>query len=208
MSSTSGSSSVATCSSEGGGTEGAQGRGTEMVGWVGAEDETKEEAKGVESEDCLLSLGRLQEDWRDTAGLKPARERSAHTAAASSAFEPVSPLFLRRAMHTWPRLGSPHCWQRFLDACPQIRSLRPFSIRCQRLRTDETERPGRACTILDHLGPCISRSSMIVRSSSGSHARMFSWLPPGIGLATNRPATKQRNTEQGGSKSRRGGAGC
>ena len=46
------------------------------------------------------------------------------------------PRILARQM--WPRLGSPHAWQRFLRLDPSSRSLRPFSIRCHRLRTEET----------------------------------------------------------------------
>ena len=48
------------------------------------------------------------------------------------------------ARQTCPRFGAPQRWHRFLNACPASRSLRPFSIRCQRLRTDETDRPAAA----------------------------------------------------------------
>mmetsp|Transcript_29237 Transcript_29237/g.80048 ORF Transcript_29237/g.80048 Transcript_29237/m.80048 type:complete len:203 (-) Transcript_29237:120-728(-) len=134
-------------------------------------------AMAADSDDCRLRPGGaapLREDWRLMAGMPlkddcrltagdvPCRECSAHTADASSALSPVSPRFFSRARQTCPRLGSPHCWQRFLDSMPFIRSLRPFSILCHRFRTDETLRPGSACTILLHLGPSSSSSSMMV----------------------------------------------
>ena len=42
------------------------------------------------------------------------------------------------AVQMCPRLGWPHAWHRFLSSVPSSLNLRPFSIRCHRLRTEET----------------------------------------------------------------------
>eukprot|EP00967_Tisochrysis_lutea_P042257 scaffold50837_cov24-Tisochrysis_lutea.AAC.1 len=111
---------------------------------------------------------------------------------------------LSLAVQTWPRFGWPHRWHLFFDSCPASRSLRPFSIRCHRLRTDETERPGSCCTMRDHLGPISASRRRMVLSSSGSHARMCSCTPPvivavrvwdtgwGYGLTRGRAARKRK----------------
>ena len=67
---------------------------------------------------------------------------SSHCFSAIAASSPPSPRFFNLAMHTCPRFGFPHCWQRFLLSWPASRRRRPLSIRCHRLRTEETVRPG------------------------------------------------------------------
>ena len=53
-------------------------------------------------------------------------------------------------------------------------------MRCQRLRTDATVRPGSCSTILDHFEPIASCIERMVWSSSGDHAFMVSCAPPGL----------------------------
>ena len=68
----------------------------------------------------------------------------------------------------WPRLGWPQAWHRFLNSCPSSRSLRPFSIRCHLLRTDETVRPGSLFTIDFHLGPSLETICMMIWDERGT----------------------------------------
>ena len=105
---------------------------------------------------------------------------TSHCFSAIAASSPLSPRFFSLAMHTCPRFGFPHCWHRFLLSWPASRRRRPLSIRCHRLRTEDTVRPGSRWTILLHFGPSRSSISIIIWSSSGSHAFMNSWTPPGI----------------------------
>lgn len=94
---------------------------------------------------------------------------------------------LSLARQTWPRRGSPQAWQRFLDSTPDSRSLRPFSMRCQRLRMDGTVLQGRRNTTRPHLGPSRLTTARMIWSSSGDQQ-----LPRHVTGAATSPMKAER----------------
>ena len=94
---------------------------------------------------------------------------------------------LSLARQTWPRRGSPQAWQRFLDSTPDSRSLRPFSMRCQRLRMDGTVLQGRRSTTRPHLGPSRLTTARMIWSSSGDQQ-----LPRHVTGAATSPMKAER----------------